>query len=522
MTSRDPNHCPIAATRVPAGRIAFRLALHGLAVGVILAMAAAATIARGDDRSTLNWPLAESLCPAPFFCGSNDARYQYPVTLASPITLESILGIAGPRRMLDPQVTAAARYGSDRYFAGDDTEIATSAPVPPEPLPLGAASDDAMPDVPCCLPPHLHDLGLNYQTSLTTERFHDLPCGQDCWYEVGGLARTFYMNDQRIEFTGMEATFGVEGIVAGAYYQRVGDWVTSVRGEFYLNQPYDRNILVDTPERAAFAPDFEIDTFQISQLLVTASNGNWLFAAGKMVTPFGRAYYPLYQNSLEDAPFIRTEAIVPRETGVLAQLTPGIWVLTAAITNGGEDMDTNSSKAIVARVGVDLPQFSCGASVKWQDGIGSEGQKEFGNYAGVDMMWRHGIFTLSGEAIYDQYGLRTPALSLNEITWGRDLYYRDENNGLDVPITGVGYYMNLNVDLHPWLLTFNYGDFYPEKIGDPRQDAPNHRGLVKGEYDFGPHWKYYSTVLVENSLPDAEAGRTRKGFALWSGVQFTF
>ena len=44
-----------------------------------------------------------------------------------------------------------------------------------------------------------------------------------------------------------------------------------------------------------------------------------------------------------------------RETGLLLQWDPGIWVCTAALTNGSFEQDTNSSKAVVARVGIDQP-----------------------------------------------------------------------------------------------------------------------------------------------------------------------
>ena len=76
------------------------------------------------------------------------------------------------------------------------------------------------------------------------------------------------------------------------------------------------------------------------------------------MTPFGRFYYPLYRNNFDDSPFIRSEAILFRETGLLGQWDPEGWVFTAALTNGGFEQDTNSSKALVARAGIDLPYFA--------------------------------------------------------------------------------------------------------------------------------------------------------------------
>ena len=40
-------------------------------------------------------------------------------------------------------------------------------------------------------------------------------------------------------------------------------------------------------------------------------------------------------------------------------------------------------------------------------------------------MYRFGRFTLSGEAIYDQYGFTTPGFNPDDIFWGRSIYYRD-------------------------------------------------------------------------------------------------
>src|SRR6187399_2235996 len=72
-------------------------------------------------------------------------------------------------------------------------------------------------------------------------------------YYYGGKARGYYINDQRIEFTGEEATFAVEGVVAGGLRQQNGSWLLGLDTEIFLNQPFDRNIFQDTPERVSFA-----------------------------------------------------------------------------------------------------------------------------------------------------------------------------------------------------------------------------------------------------------------------------
>lgn len=341
-------------------------------------------------------------------------------------------------------------------------------------------------------------------------------------YHLGGRARGYYVNDHRIEFTGQESTFAVEGVVEGGCLERVDGWDLSLETQFFLNQPFDRNMLVDTPERQSFTANFQPDPFEISQLYVGARHGDFYLALGRFVTPFGRFYFPNYRNNFDDSPFIRSEAILFRETGLLAQWDPGIWTFTGAIVNGGFQQDTNSSKAIVARVGIDQPGYALGTSVKWQDGIGSEGQKTYNNHAGVDGMLRCGAWTLSAEAIYDQYGLRRPGTPLNSITWGRSLYYRDLNNGQHIPITGFGYYVNLGYAGPWWTLMLNYGEFYPEQIGNRRQDEVTRRGLIKFSRHWSPHFETYGIVLRENDLALAFDHSTRLGIYLIVGGQLTW
>lgn len=238
-----------------------------------------------------------------------------------------------------------------------------------------------------------------------------------------------------------------------------------------------------------------------------------------MTTPFGRTYFPVYTNDRLDAPFIRTESILWRETGLLLQYDPGIWTLTTALMNGGPDRDANSSKALVARVGIDTATCAIGASAKWQDGIGSEDQKITNNHVGIDAMIRRGPFTLSGEAIYDQYGFRRDTFDPNNITWGRSIYYRDQNYRPYEPITGFGYYVDLVYAGEKWLCQLNYGEFYPKQIGDPLHDTATRRALVKAVRHLNPFTDFYSALTIENDLPNAQAGRTRKGLALLAGFQ---
>jgi hypothetical protein len=341
-------------------------------------------------------------------------------------------------------------------------------------------------------------------------------------FHYGAKGRMYYLNDQRMEWTGQEATFGVEGVLAGGVKQQVGQWQCGIDTEFFLNQPFDRNILSDAPERIAFARNFDIDIFQISQLYASARKDDVYLAAGRFVTPFGRYYYPTYFNNFWDSPFVRSEVVAYRETGVLAQWDPGAMVFTAALTNGGPERDANSSKALVARIGVEQEQYAFGASVKTQDGIGSEHQKTFNNHFGLDGMVRSGRWTLSSEAVWDEYGLRRPDLALADIFWGRSYYYRELNNGLFVPLTGFGYYVDLGYAGDRWSFNINYGDYFPQQeMGLRAHDEAIHRGLFHVAYQPSAHWSLYGIALFEPTVPIPLADRTRKGTALAFGVQFT-
>ena len=170
-----------------------------------------------------------------------------------------------------------------------------------------------------------------------------LPTGSNSAYrlldhlEVTGVVRPYYENDQRIAWSGMEDNFGAEGIIAPRLRQRCGDFEFLIDSEFYINEPYDTNQLATDLERRSYAANFQVNTFEISQLALVTTYGDWTFKAGKFVTPFGRYYFPLYTNSRMDAPFIRTEVIDWRETGGLARYKSGYFVGDIAITDDAED-----------------------------------------------------------------------------------------------------------------------------------------------------------------------------------------
>ncbi|WP_425618360.1 hypothetical protein NA78x_002065 [Anatilimnocola sp. NA78] len=342
----------------------------------------------------------------------------------------------------------------------------------------------------------------------------------DTTYYVHGKARGYYINDQRIEFTGVEATFLVEGAVDAGVQKQANGWLYSCETELFLNQPFERNIYQNTPMRASYAHNFEIEQFQISQIKLSAGCGDWRATIGKFVTPFGRFYYPIYRNNFDDSPFIRSEAILYRETGALLEYKPQGWDFAFALTNGGLEGDTNSSKALVTRAGIDHGWFAAGASAKFQDGVGSEDQKQYKTHYGVDAMVRNERWSLSGELIYDVYGMRRP-YPLDNIFWGRSLYYRDVNKAPWEPISGLGYYINLQYTGPQWTLVGNFGQFFPEQLGIRQHDITNTRSLLKASRHWTPNFETYAMLLNETTLEDAWGPEPRVGVYYVFGCQFS-
>lgn len=342
--------------------------------------------------------------------------------------------------------------------------------------------------------------------------------------EMGILARGFYINDQRVQWSGNEATFGAEGILTPQAEFHVGRGKISAVGEFYLNLPYDNNVYHSTRERASYVANFDYDPFEVSQLYASYQICNFEFRIGKFESPFGRYYSPVLSNMRLDAPFIRTEAILWRQTGFLLRWTPSVFEVEAGMVNGCEDLDTNSMKAVVARAGLNFNTFRIGASAFFQDGIGSEEQKEFKSHYGIDAMFRLGKWTFSVEAIYDKYGLRQ-AYNPDDIFWYRSIYYRQVNKAHQTAIYGFGYYLDVTYQGEKLLLSFNYGEYYPEKLHlpeYPQHDIVTRRFLGKVGWQFNQYLQWYGAFIQENQGFYAQEGRTRRGTYLLTGLQIEF
>jgi len=338
-------------------------------------------------------------------------------------------------------------------------------------------------------------------------------------YDLEIDMRSYFSNDQRIQWSGVEATFAAEAVLHGKVSRKIKASEIFAGGEFRINQSFDNNILVDE-YREQYIQNFNTDRFQISQIFVGFKTGKFEISLGKKNSVFGKDNLLHLTNAGIFQPFIRTESILWWETGVFIGYKSGIFCLDLSIVNGGPDKDTNSSKAAVARAGIELKNISFGASVKLQDGIGSEWQKQYKNHLGIDFSLRSGNFLISAEGIYDEYGFRKEFDS-NEIFWERSLYYRDQFYKLETPITGIGGYVDIQYKTSKILINLNYGEFHPEEIGDPYHDPPVKRIITKLMYNFTREFSFFAGVLIENDRLREPVFSGAEGYAYIAGLKFS-
>ena len=187
-------------------------------------------------------------------------------------------------------------------------------------------------------------------------------------------------------------------------------------------------------------------------------------------------------------------------------------------------LDTNSGKGLVGRIGHESETHWLGASLRSDDGDGSEWQKRFRNVAGIDAGFWLGSWWFGGEAVYEQHGFRheptsTPlALDIGRRSlYGRDVFVADER-----PIDGFCYWVGAGCDLDRLRLEFNYGESYPEKIGDPLHDAPVKRFLTKVAYRPAPRMEVFWVFIQENHRPVPAIISNIQPYGTWVGTQFTF
>jgi hypothetical protein len=357
------------------------------------------------------------------------------------------------------------------------------------------------------------------------DAWFSFPVGRNASAQVSGLIRGQYFNDQRIEWSGLESSFGAEAVLRPSIRTTSGDWALSGQGEFFLNEPRSSSVLHNLYTEI-YAANFKIDALQINELFVQAESGDFAVRIGKSRTPFGRYQSPMVTNSLADAPFLRTDVIQFTETGVFFRYQPGGLVIDTAVVNGEPNLDTNSSKGVIGRVGYEGEVLTAGASAKWQDGIGSEYMKRFNNVYGVDAAVRAGRLLVYGEAMYDDHGFVRNFFGFGQpITWPFSMYGRDAFSGTtNKPITGWGYYAGAAYRWDVLTLDASFGSYYPQPIGDPASDTPIHRGLVKLVYSVTGNFQLYAVALVENPrpVPGVQPHPSTYPYAVFTGLQLGF
>jgi hypothetical protein len=331
--------------------------------------------------------------------------------------------------------------------------------------------------------------------------------------------RGYILNDQRIYWSGLETSFGAEAAVRGTIEKKFRGGMLDVESEFFLNQPFGRNILTDE-YREDYMANWQIETFQISKLNIGIRLGKWTIRVGKALPPFGRCYFNFYSNNLNfGAPFIRTEAILWRETGLLVQYRNGLFSFDIAAVNGEENRDTNSSKAGIVRLGLGRENWGVGFSYKEQDGIGSEQQKEYKGHTGFDFMFRVSKFTVSGEWIWDRYGFHRE-FDEEDIYWPRSLYFRDIFYQYKTPIKGKGGYLNLLYESSRVAVNVNYGEYYPQEIGNPLHDPPIKRLVGKIAVSLLENFRIYFTGILENQREEESWSSGAKPYAMLLGIEY--
>ena len=343
-------------------------------------------------------------------------------------------------------------------------------------------------------------------------------------YEFSGALRGFYRNDQRIEWSGVEDTFGAEAVLRGRWERQNGPWSLAAQGELFLNLPNGQSILSD-PQRDLYRANFTVPTLQVFELFAEAQYGDWAVRLGRFATPMGRYESPMLTNSLIDAPFLRTEVIGFVETGVLVSWHPDIWSFDVGVTNGEPDLDTNSSKALIARAGVDIGRWTSGVWIKAQDGISSEQQKRFNSFVGFDAKYRFDRFTIYSEGAIDEHGLfRDLDREGNPLALApRSLYGRDVFKSFRQAIHGAGFDVGVIWTCRRFTVDLNYGLYIPEQIGLPYHDEPIHRALAKVMFEVAPRMHLFTVGIVENNRPQqVPLFNNAPPFMVLGGLQFEY
>jgi hypothetical protein len=310
--------------------------------------------------------------------------------------------------------------------------------------------------------------------------------------------RSFLILDQRIAWSGVESTYAAEAVLRPRYERQTGRGTWRAQGQFFLNKPM--GAILSDPVRDLYRRNFETRPFEIFQLSLEWETDEWWILLGRIPTPMGRYSVPLLTNALLDAPFLRTEIVGFAETGMFLRWRPGIWTFDLGLSNGESTLDTNSTKALLARWGFDLPAASAGLWLRAHDGTGSEQQKLFGSFLGFDAQIRRGRWTIYTEGIIDEHGFYRG--DGNPAALGRrSLYHREVYRGTRAPILGGGFHVGVMLSWEDFWIDWNYGVYWPERLGIPSHDEPVKRAMFKFVWSVSPRFDVYAAAIAENSRP---------------------
>jgi hypothetical protein len=332
------------------------------------------------------------------------------------------------------------------------------------------------------------------------------------------LFRTYMLNDQRIQWSGQETTFGAESVLTANIGKKLNWGNIDVYTQLFINQPFNKNILADA-SRQKYLQNFEVDTLEMKQLYIRITRGNFFIGLGKHPSIFGKDYTQRFSNAFFDYPFIRNEAVLNFETGLFVGYAAGVFTIDLAVVNGSENMDTNSSKGGMARIGLKGNNWTFGVSAKLQDGIGSEWQKQYKNHAGIDFMFKTGKLRVSSEVIYDEYGFHRE-YAIDDVFWGRSYYYRDIFYKHKTPIKGYGGYIDLQYETPAFFLELNYGEYHPEEIGHIYHDDPIRRVLVKLKLELAAGLHAFGVGLFENKREKEPLFKGASDYGFLIGLQY--
>ncbi|MGE0433688.1 MAG: hypothetical protein AB7K09_11910 [Planctomycetota bacterium] len=346
---------------------------------------------------------------------------------------------------------------------------------------------------------------------------------RDLDVKAGGFIRAYYRNDQRIFFSGVETTFGAEaGLHARATWRRDG-WDLSAATRFAINQPYNLNLFrVGLSGPNGYQKNFVVNELEIKEMYLEVGYGDLLFVAGKKATFIGaRPMQRAYANDGVDRPFLHTEIIDPTEVGVWAHLTPGCFEFIAGVSNGVEDIDTNSSKAVIARIGVNLPHMRFGVSARLFNRVGSEFQKYYSNYVVGDFMLMRDGWYAGIEVGWDEHGLRRKLTDLSLLD-RRSYYGLDVYNGETNPVWGFGIGVAAGYVGQVVRAEISLSSYRPEPIGIPTHDAAVFRFLAKLAITpfHSPDVELFAVYIDEPRRPVDPLIQTTRNWFIYTGMQY--